>query len=80
MSAENSFYFHVMDQHGKGIRGVALEGVYMDMQPRLLPAVYTDREGKAIIESYSNTLIGIHVDGQEIQSYYYPNRLYGFQK
>ena len=80
MLPEHAFYFHIMDAKGNGIQHVSLEGIYMDGHRRLLPAVYTDNQGKAIIESFSNLLIGLFIDGQQVDERFYPGQLYGFQK
>jgi len=79
MLAEHSFYFHIMDHRGRGKAGIALEGIYMDSYPCRLPVVYTDHSGHAIIESFSNALIGLIVDGIEVEQRFYPGQRYGFE-
>lgn len=81
MSVEHEFYFHVMDQQGKGIARIALEGIYIENGKTYhLPVVYTDKDGRAIIESYSNMLSGLKVGEQTVESHFYPGQLYGFQR
>lgn len=80
MREEHSFYFHVVDRHGRDIKGIVLQGIYFEAGHRcLLPEVHTDPTGRAIVESYSNILVGMVVDGVEVDCRYYPNQLYGFQ-